>query len=575
MATTAKFKGSLEKVIEAIAASCFLTEKDGQGVPIMIYGNPGVGKSAFIKILSGIMGYEFLDIELNSREPEDLKGYMTTPDKVDSEFVSASTIIPDWYKRILDWTNQGKKVILFFDEINTASSPVQAAALTLIQGREFKGVRLPDTVTMVAAGNYFENLNMDDMQPMVTVLNRFCILNVNVQASTAGRDDFEVLLRRYDSVEDTGNQFSWKEAYLDVYSDKITKFNEKALIEESKDEKHMREMLEKYVADEVVATAQRLVDTDKAIDINDKRLSGIYSECPTKNGDLYNVLTPRSLDNLIQMAGGFYRMWGVDSLTSDSFADVICGLVGIGIEPKGSKSSSVEDVKYKLLGKEFYNAIKSAVETFKLKSDTSIQKRVNVFDSFINNAVSNSKTNKKKLSYLSETEFNNLKEYLDNFGKDVNVAKPIDVKKVKDMFNYLINTVKADKNFEIPVAKAGSAIAFNVMDEEQKLNYINNSLDNHFKHWSEWFSVVKSFVKTFGSAKFGYSQILTTADLMYQQQQAINFFGSVNLEIDNNQELANNVNAQIKPLIDRMEKNKLRDNVFELPEAESNYLFQL
>jgi len=269
MARSKAFKSTMEGAMETIAVSAFLTERTGKGVPVFILGNPGTSKSAFVEIFAGLMGYEFLNIEIPSRSPEDILGYMTTPDKVDEEFIVASIITPDYWTKIDKWTKEGKKVILFFDELNTAPSHVQSAVLGLIQERRFKGIKLPDTVTMVAAGNYFENLNQDDMQPLAPVLNRFCILNINDTVSMSGEDDFTVMERRYNSIDDSDHQYSWAEAYLDVYSDKIQNINQKAMTGETVEEEYKRWQLEKLVCNEVLLTVRRLMDKDKKININD------------------------------------------------------------------------------------------------------------------------------------------------------------------------------------------------------------------------------------------------------------------------------------------------------------------
>jgi hypothetical protein len=573
MATTQK--ASMEKAMEAIFASAFLTEKDGQGVPVMLFGNPGVGKSKFVEIVAHAMGYEFLDIELNSRTEEDLKGYMTTPDKVDTEFVVASTILPNWYRKIKEWTDQKKKVILFFDEINTAPEHVQAAALTLIQGRRFQGIKLPNTVVMVAAGNYFENINLDDMQPMVTVLNRFCLVNISVTASMSGNDDFAVMRKRYNGVKDTGRQLTWDEAYADYYQDKLTEFSSKCLTKESEKEINLRETLEMLVADEVITTTERLSEVDKAINLNDKRLANLYSDCPTPNKDLYNILTPRSLDALVQMSGGFYRMWGLDSLLSDSFADVINGLVGVGVAPKSNGKNTMEDVKYVLIGNHFYAAIKQAVDGFRVKSDDKVNKRINLFNEFLAKAeASPAKSGKKKVNFFDETMFPQLEEYFKSFQTEIkNVTKPIDTAALNKMFEYLINTTKVDSNYDLPVQSAKCSVTFLTMDDEEKIKYINNDLANNYKHWLDWWGVVRSFSETFGQKQYGYQGAIPVRELMVIQSRIVQFFTSVSIEFNSNPELMNQVSAQVKPLISNMTVDSIQ-NDFQIKSEISDYFYR-
>jgi len=521
------FESSLEGAMKAIAVSAQLTEQ-GYPVPIMLLGNPGAAKSAFVRIFSELMGFEFLNIEAASRQPEDFFGYMTTPDKVEGKMVEPSLIVPDYYTKVKEWVAKGKKGILFFDEINTAPQHVQAVALGLIQERKFRDITLPNTVTIVAAGNYFENLNADDMVPLAPVLNRFCILNIKTHVSMSGKDDFAVMQRLLESIDDHDTQYTFEDAYRDVYSNMLSTVMTKALTPESPDDRNMRFQLEKVVGVEIINTIRRMCEVDNVIDINDKHLASLYTDAPTPDNDVYNFVSPRSTMNLIKMIGGYYSMWGIDSLTSAHFSDVINGLCGLA-PAKKAQSSTVEDTKYVTLGKELWSSIKQATETFKLKSDKKIDKKLKLFSQFITRAEEQAAKNKKKVAALSEDMFNDLKEYFKSFSQEItDVTKPIEEKTLVKFFELLMNVPKVNDNFAIPQMSAGStATTFASLDPSKKLEYINTKVASDFQHWSDWWSVVNEFIETFGNPAYGYTKVLPSKELVKAQVKATKFFNSV------------------------------------------------
>jgi len=563
---TKVFRSSLEGAIKAIAVSAFLTEnsKGGKGgVPIMLLGNPGVAKSKFVETFCTLMGYRFLNIEAASRQPEDFMGYMTTPDTVGSSTVDASLILPDYYTKIKQWTDEKKKGILFFDEINTAPAHVQAVALGLIQERRFRDIELPNTVTIVAAGNFFENLNQDDMAPLAPVLNRFCILNINVEVSMSGNDDFSIMERLYDSINDNDHQFTWSEAYADVYSEMLANITEKALVEESEEDRVLRWRLEDLIAKECINTVRRMTEVDKSININDKRLSSLYTDAPTPNHDIYNFISPRSLDGLVKMAGGFYHLWGLESLTSNQFCEVINGLVGLSPAPRPStkSSSTLDDVKFVLTGSAFYTAIKTACETFKLKSDKKIEKKLKIFGDFLKNAESEAAKSggKRKGISLSQSVFNDLKEYFKTFSSDIkDVSKPIDEKNIAKMYQYIMNVPQIDDNYQLPVSTTGKmSTPFSTLDSEAKSKYINTEFSNDYKKWTEWWGVVREFVNTFGDRGYGYQGTLPVAELTRLQNRAITFFTQVMFEVTSDATIKNNLDVQVKPFAESLSSDQI------------------
>lgn len=115
-------------------------------VPINLIGEPGCGKSAFIRALGKALD---LPVEVfigSCRSPEDIGGYPLAD--IEAKTI---TMVPSgiWVRRLID----AGKGILFIDEISTLNGAMQAATLRLIQEGVAGDVALPRDVRRVAAMN--------------------------------------------------------------------------------------------------------------------------------------------------------------------------------------------------------------------------------------------------------------------------------------------------------------------------------------------------------------------------------------------------------------------------------------
>jgi hypothetical protein len=141
-------------------------------VPVIIWGPPGVGKTATVQALGRALGLPTEVVIASVREPSDFAGL---PVVVNGTVRLAP---PTWARRLAD-AGEG---LLFLDEISTAPPAVQAALLRVVLDRVVGDLALPDGVAVVAAANPPEQAagGWDLSAPLA---NRFLHLTWSVDAA--------------------------------------------------------------------------------------------------------------------------------------------------------------------------------------------------------------------------------------------------------------------------------------------------------------------------------------------------------------------------------------------------------
>ncbi|MGI9951410.1 MoxR family ATPase [Moorellaceae bacterium AZ2] len=135
------------------------------GVPVLLWGPPGVGKTASITALAETLDLPLEVVIASIHEPSDFSGLpVIREDGVRME-------APAWARRLA----QAGKGILFLDEISTAPPAVQTALLRVVLDRVVGDLPLPPGVAVVAAANPPEQAagGWDLSAPLA---NRFCHL---------------------------------------------------------------------------------------------------------------------------------------------------------------------------------------------------------------------------------------------------------------------------------------------------------------------------------------------------------------------------------------------------------------
>ncbi|MBX3089865.1 MAG: ATP-binding protein [Cryobacterium sp.] len=113
-------------------------------VPVLLWGNPGEGKTAVVESARN-QGWHVETVIVTHSEPADFAGL-----PVVNSLGSVDLAPPSWAKRIAE--HEGRSII-FFDEFSTASPSLQAAALRPLTHYEVGAITLPKTASFVAAAN--------------------------------------------------------------------------------------------------------------------------------------------------------------------------------------------------------------------------------------------------------------------------------------------------------------------------------------------------------------------------------------------------------------------------------------
>ncbi|MFQ3675674.1 MAG: MoxR family ATPase [Endomicrobiia bacterium] len=117
---------------------------------LMVYGVPGIGKTTIIKDFANEKNFELRVKHLSRMDTTDWSGIpKQSNDSKYTEFLPIYLFKPP--------AEEGKKIIIFFDELNTATPQVLNAALDVILEKKGDyGAELPANTIIVAAGNLGE-----------------------------------------------------------------------------------------------------------------------------------------------------------------------------------------------------------------------------------------------------------------------------------------------------------------------------------------------------------------------------------------------------------------------------------
>jgi len=160
--------------LKGVIKKLYALAEEGKYMGAMIWGPPGVGKSAAVRQVAEDLSTAknpvgFIDLRLSLLNPVDLRGLPS----VNREERLAEWLAPEF----LPNAKSEKHGILFLDEINLAPQSVMAAGYQLILDRRLGDYHMPPGWLIVAAGNRVTDTPTTTKMP-APLANRFIHLQI-------------------------------------------------------------------------------------------------------------------------------------------------------------------------------------------------------------------------------------------------------------------------------------------------------------------------------------------------------------------------------------------------------------
>ena len=394
-----------------IAIFTALKVSEVSGVPTLLLGNPGCGKSTACYMFASVRGYEVVMLRGNSESPESIMGYDVAPKDVTYDKpMAAIHLRPSWFEEVLRNDAAGKKTLLFLDEITTANEFVQAALLHLVFERKCGKEKLPDSTLIVAAGNYSGNIS-SSMCLMPPVMNRFMLFNI-----VPDHSDLDTFLNKYDgaALSEDGKPNN----YLEELYETMKKIDSQQVDIPEEHIGKIGELIEKNIKE---TTRMIMTSGERLIDMSVTELNNIYSD--QEDTKLYGFVSFRTLNYLRDVTMAFYECFGKAGITSDNYKNAIDGLCGIGI----SRDKKTKDVKTSRIGAESYNSMQTTINEIETMKNDKLPKYEKFFINVITSKDESGKTVEKTMFTPEEIVaiVNKVKEL--KADKDIQtIERPID-----------------------------------------------------------------------------------------------------------------------------------------------------
>lgn len=270
-------------------------------VPMLFLSNPGLGKTTVINRWAEKNNYHVETLIGSSFDRAEVLGYMVNTGKDHLEVLE-----PQWYHSIME--NEKNKIpsVLFIDEISTAPTDVQGSLYRLIFERTIgNGKQLPEDCVILSAANYKDNLP-SYFEISAPALNRFCLINLMPKTS----NDLV-----YEYLQDEKDQFAnWPEF-------KVNPLNDSS-----------KEMLTSSVINLFSSIFENYCNTGDSskgiINLDNKTLNNLYEGVPTKQHEVYNFISGRSMSYFKRCLQAYIEL-GINK-TDIFLTQMIEGLIGAG-----------------------------------------------------------------------------------------------------------------------------------------------------------------------------------------------------------------------------------------------------
>lgn len=271
---------------------------DRSRIPILFAANPGLGKSTTAQNYAVWKNYHIEIVIGASFLPEDINGYQVYNGKD-----ALNHLVPVWFQRIWNEHKEGRPTLLFFDEITTSSQETQNALLHVMKERKLtSGEPLPEDTIVLLAANYKGNLS-PEAHLIVPTINRCIVYNIGDS--------------HYVNTTDIINEFTQPhipEVKVDFENNEIT--------EEKREQIYNR--INKFFVQLFGVYAKTKNGSSGYLDLFNKKYDDLYEI----DGELYNVITPRTINNLCIATETLINM-GIK--VDDPFLNqTLLGLIGAG-----------------------------------------------------------------------------------------------------------------------------------------------------------------------------------------------------------------------------------------------------
>lgn len=159
-------------------------------VSVIVEGDHGIGKSESVYSFAQKNNFHVEPLFLSHQEVADLIG-IPTLERDASNHALTTWSKPIWLHRMEEAAKDGKRCVLFLDELNRAQTEVRQAALQLVLDKQIHEHRLPKTVVngvsfdtfVVAAVNPSDGFyQVDELDP--ALLDRFLYFKLHVNADS-------------------------------------------------------------------------------------------------------------------------------------------------------------------------------------------------------------------------------------------------------------------------------------------------------------------------------------------------------------------------------------------------------
>lgn len=322
-------------------------------VPFLFISVPGMGKSTSVEMFAKIRGYELVILRGNSTSESEVMGYDVV-DAANPASKSTKHLRPSWYEQVMQNAANGKKTLLFLDEITTAPEYVQSALLHLIFERKVGMESIPEDTLIVSAGNYSQSLG-NNFGLIPPLMNRFCIFNIVPTVK-----DLDVFLNEYSGaiIGKPKNKMS--------EINKLLKSIDEMCIPPMSNEEYAK--IGEYIESGILEQTKILMTSGKkVIDLAVSDMQSLYQD--TNNDALLKgFVTFRTLNYLKKVTLAAYMSFGKEGLSCPAYRLMVQGLCGIGLSRDiSSKNVIVSDVD-----KDYYNQIGLVIEEIEKLKNTAV-----------------------------------------------------------------------------------------------------------------------------------------------------------------------------------------------------------